>query len=175
MDRQSVCWRVNSDIRYWECENKHDSWPSSQFNCDSLWGRDKVCKLIFLLVNELKQTSRRSSVWLSVCLYPVLAKLIWDLQSFLSVLDSENLSYIAQAQKKSISELLSTLQNQDAPGKNTPVLTLLLILRVLPNPDTRIKVFPAVFSVEDAEYMIMSCPSSSPSNELTDTPAKGTP
>ncbi|XP_005754798.1 actin filament-associated protein 1-like 2 [Pundamilia nyererei] len=71
----------------------------------------------------------------------VLAKLIWDLQSFLSVLDSENLSYIAQAQKKSISELLSTLQNQDAP-------------------------------VEDAEYMIMSCPSSSPSNELTDTPAK---
>ncbi|XP_005460123.1 actin filament-associated protein 1-like 2 [Oreochromis niloticus] len=71
----------------------------------------------------------------------VLAKLIWDLQSFLSVLDSETLSYIAQAQKKSISELLSTLQNQDAP-------------------------------VEDAEYMIMSCPSSSPSNELTDTPAK---
>ncbi|KAM4576370.1 actin filament-associated protein 1-like 2 isoform 3-T3 [Odontesthes bonariensis] len=69
----------------------------------------------------------------------VLAKLIWDLQSFLSVLDSENLSYIAQAQKKSISELLSRLQTQDTP-------------------------------VEDAEYMIMSCPSSSPSNELTDTP-----
>ncbi|KAM9744329.1 actin filament-associated protein 1-like 2 [Menidia menidia] len=69
----------------------------------------------------------------------VLAKLIWDLQSFLSVLDSENLSYIAQAQKKSISELLSKLQTQEAP-------------------------------VEDAEYMIMSCPSSSPSNELTDTP-----
>ncbi|XP_071340170.1 actin filament-associated protein 1-like 2 [Trachinotus anak] len=69
----------------------------------------------------------------------VLAKLIWDLQSFLSVLDSENLSYIAQAQKKSISELLSKLQTHDAP-------------------------------VEDAEYMIMSCPSSSPSNELTDTP-----
>ncbi|XP_022621605.1 actin filament-associated protein 1-like 2 [Seriola dumerili] len=69
----------------------------------------------------------------------VLAKLIWDLQSFLSVLDSENLSYIAQAQKKSISELLSRLQTHDTP-------------------------------VEDAEYMIMSCPSSSPSNELTDTP-----
>ncbi|XP_018519641.1 actin filament-associated protein 1-like 1 [Lates calcarifer] len=69
----------------------------------------------------------------------VLAKLIWDLQSFLSVLDSENLSYIAQAQKKSISELLSKLQTHDTP-------------------------------VEDAEYMIMSCPSSSPSNELTDTP-----
>ncbi|KAM7415519.1 hypothetical protein PAMA_017838 [Pampus argenteus] len=69
----------------------------------------------------------------------VLAKLIWDLQSFLSVLDSENLSYIAQAQKKSISELLSKLQTQDMP-------------------------------VEDAEYMIMSCQSSSPSNELTDAP-----
>ncbi|KAL7391980.1 hypothetical protein ABVT39_017546 [Epinephelus coioides] len=69
----------------------------------------------------------------------VLAKLIWDLPSFLSVLDSENLSYIAQAQKKSISELLSKLQTNDTP-------------------------------VEDAEYMIMSCPSSSPSNELSDTP-----
>ncbi|XP_060895110.1 actin filament-associated protein 1-like 2 [Labrus mixtus] len=72
----------------------------------------------------------------------VLAKLIWDLQSFLSVLDSENLSYIAQAQKKSISELLSKLQTNDTP-------------------------------VEDAEYMIMSCPSSSPSNELTDTEGVG--
>ncbi|XP_070760697.1 actin filament-associated protein 1-like 2 isoform X2 [Enoplosus armatus] len=72
----------------------------------------------------------------------VLAKLVWDLQSFLSVLDSENLSYIAQAQKKSISELLSKLQTNDTP-------------------------------VEDAEYMIMSCPSSSPSNELTDTPGTG--
>ncbi|XP_036953650.1 actin filament-associated protein 1-like 2 [Acanthopagrus latus] len=69
----------------------------------------------------------------------VLAKLIWDLQSFLSVLDSENLSYIAQAQKKSISELLSKLQTSDTP-------------------------------VEDAEYMIMSCPSLSPSNEQIDTP-----
>lgn len=69
----------------------------------------------------------------------VLAKLIWDLQAFLSVLDSENLSYIAQAQKKSISELLSTLQSPDAP-------------------------------VEDAEYMVMSCPSSSPGNEPENTP-----
>lgn len=47
----------------------------------------------------------------------VLVKLIWDLQTFLSVLDSENLSYIAQAQKKSISELLSKLQTPDAPGR----------------------------------------------------------
>ncbi|XP_008417661.1 actin filament-associated protein 1-like 2 isoform X3 [Poecilia reticulata] len=69
----------------------------------------------------------------------VLAKLIWDLQTFLSVLDSENLSYIAQAQKKSISELLSKLQTPDAP-------------------------------VEDAEYMVMSCPSSSLGNELDDSP-----
>ncbi|XP_077377850.1 actin filament-associated protein 1-like 2 isoform X2 [Festucalex cinctus] len=58
---------------------------------------------------------------------------MWDLQSFLSVLDSENLSYIAQAQKKSISELVSSLQTQEAP-------------------------------VEDAEYVIMSCPSSSSPN-----------
>ncbi|TRY65362.1 hypothetical protein DNTS_013768 [Danionella cerebrum] len=57
-----------------------------------------------------------------------LAKLVLDLQAFLQVLDSENLSYIAQAQKKSISELLSTLQDKD---------------------------FPA----DDAEYMIMNCPS----------------
>ncbi|XP_054895258.1 actin filament-associated protein 1-like 2 [Poeciliopsis prolifica] len=69
----------------------------------------------------------------------VLAKLIWDLQTFLSVLDSENLSYIAQAQKKSISELLSKLQTPDAP-------------------------------VEDAEYMVMSCPSSSLGNEMDDSP-----
>ncbi|XP_068167860.1 actin filament-associated protein 1-like 2 [Antennarius striatus] len=69
----------------------------------------------------------------------VLAKLIWDLQSFLSVLDSENLSYIAQAQKKSITELLTSLQTHDTP-------------------------------VEDAEYMIMSCPSLSPSNEQIHAP-----
>ncbi|XP_029294900.1 actin filament-associated protein 1-like 2 isoform X2 [Cottoperca gobio] len=66
----------------------------------------------------------------------VLAKLIWDLPSFLSVLDSEKLSYTAQTQKKDISELLSKLQTND----------------------TR---------VEDTEYMIMSCPSSS------DTPGTG--
>ncbi|XP_077416740.1 actin filament-associated protein 1-like 2 isoform X2 [Vanacampus margaritifer] len=64
--------------------------------------------------------------------HKVLSKLMWDLQSFLSVLDSENLSYIAQAQKKSISELVSSLQTQEAP--------------------------------EDAEYVIMSCPSSSSPN-----------
>ena len=48
-------------------------------------------------------------------MFAVLTRLISDLQSFLAVLDSENLSYIAQAQKKSISELLSKLQ--DTPGK----------------------------------------------------------
>ncbi|KAM9391549.1 actin filament-associated protein 1-like 2 [Pholidichthys leucotaenia] len=70
----------------------------------------------------------------------VLPKLIWDLRSFLTVLDSENLSYIAQAQKKSICELLSMLQSGDAP-------------------------------VEDAEYMVMNCPSpSSPSNGPADAP-----
>ncbi|RVE67801.1 hypothetical protein OJAV_G00085390 [Oryzias javanicus] len=72
----------------------------------------------------------------------VLAKLMWDLQSFLSALDSENLSYIAQAQKKSLSELLSRLQPHDSPA-------------------------------EDAEYMIMSCPSSSPSNDPPDAPGTG--
>nr|XP_043881299.1 actin filament-associated protein 1-like 2 [Solea senegalensis] len=71
----------------------------------------------------------------------VLGKLILDLQSFLSALDSENLSNIAQAQKKSISELLSKLQTNENP-------------------------------VEDAEYMIMSCPSSSPCNKLADSPGK---
>ncbi|XP_033947558.1 actin filament-associated protein 1-like 2 [Pseudochaenichthys georgianus] len=60
----------------------------------------------------------------------VLAKLIWDLPSFLSALDSEKLSYAAQTQKKDISELLSKLYTNDTP-------------------------------VEDTEYMIMSCPSSS--------------
>ncbi|XP_034055211.1 actin filament-associated protein 1-like 2 isoform X1 [Gymnodraco acuticeps] len=60
----------------------------------------------------------------------VLAKLIWDLPSFLSALDSEKLSYAAQTQKKDISELLSKLHTNDTP-------------------------------VEDTEYMIMSCPSSS--------------
>ncbi|KAI1900826.1 hypothetical protein AGOR_G00053860 [Albula goreensis] len=41
----------------------------------------------------------------------VLNRLVSDLQSFLLVLDSENLSYIAQAQKKSISDLLTKLQD----------------------------------------------------------------
>ncbi|XP_041957883.1 actin filament-associated protein 1-like 2 isoform X1 [Alosa sapidissima] len=65
----------------------------------------------------------------------VLARLLSDLQTFLSVLDSENLSYIAQAQKKSISELLARLQDKE----------------------------PAV---EDAEYMIMNCPSGAPNSDL---------
>ncbi|GAA6073521.1 actin filament-associated protein 1-like 2 isoform X1, partial [Tachysurus ichikawai] len=39
-----------------------------------------------------------------------LARLFSDLQAFLLVLDGENLSYLAQAKKKSISELLSKLQ-----------------------------------------------------------------
>ncbi|XP_054630021.1 actin filament-associated protein 1-like 2 isoform X2 [Dunckerocampus dactyliophorus] len=71
-----------------------------------------------------------------------LAKLMWDLQSFLSVLDSENLSYIAQAQKKSISALVSSLQTPDA-------------------------------AVEDAEYVVMSCPSSYPGNEADAPPTGG--
>ncbi len=51
------------------------------------------------------------------CDFAVLARLVSDLQAFLLVLDSENLSYIAQAQKKSITELLYKLQdNKDAPG-----------------------------------------------------------
>ncbi|KAF7694833.1 actin filament-associated protein 1-like 2 isoform X2 [Silurus meridionalis] len=66
----------------------------------------------------------------------VLARLIPDLQAFLLVLDGENLSYIAQAKKKSISELLSKLQE---------------------NRDT---------AVEDAEYMIMNCPSGGAVNDL---------
>ncbi|XP_037392011.1 actin filament-associated protein 1-like 2 [Pygocentrus nattereri] len=69
----------------------------------------------------------------------VLARLVSDLQAFLLVLDSENLSYIAQAQKKSISELLSKLQDP----KETPV--------------------------EDAEYMIMNCPSGGPSSDLRES------
>ncbi|XP_056274903.1 actin filament-associated protein 1-like 2 isoform X2 [Pseudoliparis swirei] len=73
----------------------------------------------------------------------VLAKLIWDLPSFLSVLESEDLSDVAQTQKKQISELLSRLQ--------------------------------ADHHVEDAEYMIMSCPSSSPSNEPADSPGTEVP
>lgn len=73
----------------------------------------------------------------------VLARLVLDLQAFLLVLDNENLSYIAQAQKKSISELLYKLQD----NKDTPA--------------------------EDAEYMIMNCPSGGPSDlrESTTTEA----
>ncbi|XP_028312945.1 actin filament-associated protein 1-like 2 isoform X3 [Gouania willdenowi] len=72
--------------------------------------------------------------------HKVLEKLLYDLQNFLLVLDSENLSYIAQSQKKSVSEMLLRLQSVEA-------------------------------AVEDAEYMIMSCQSSSfPSNEQTETP-----
>ncbi|XP_043103896.1 actin filament-associated protein 1-like 1 isoform X2 [Puntigrus tetrazona] len=72
----------------------------------------------------------------------VLARLVSDLQAFLLVLDSENLSYIAQAQKKSISELLYKLQdNKDAPA-------------------------------EDAEYMIMNCPSGGPGDLRESTTAE---
>lgn len=53
----------------------------------------------------------------------VLSRLLCDLQSFLLVLDLENLSYIAQAQRKSISELLSQLQGADGPGNNTGIST----------------------------------------------------
>lgn len=72
----------------------------------------------------------------------VLARLVSDLQAFLLVLDSENLSYIAQAQKKSISELLCKLQD----NKDTPA--------------------------EDAEYMIMNCPSGSPGDLRESTTAE---
>ncbi|KAJ8401012.1 hypothetical protein AAFF_G00389690 [Aldrovandia affinis] len=71
----------------------------------------------------------------------VLNRLVSDLQSFLLVLDSENLSYIAQAQKKSISDLLTKLQD-------TPV--------------------------EDAEYMIMNCPSGATSSDLRDKQSSDT-
>ncbi|XP_041089733.1 actin filament-associated protein 1-like 2 isoform X1 [Polyodon spathula] len=64
-----------------------------------------------------------------------LNQLISDLQSFLLVLDRENLSYIAQAKKKSISDLLSKLQDQ---------------------------------STEDAEYMIMNCPSGATNSDLSE-------
>ncbi|XP_066570602.1 actin filament-associated protein 1-like 2 isoform X2 [Amia ocellicauda] len=65
-----------------------------------------------------------------------LNQLISDLQSFLLVLDRENLSYIAQAKKKSISDLLSKLQ--DTPA-------------------------------EDAEYMIMNCPSGAANSDLRES------
>ncbi|XP_064203502.1 actin filament-associated protein 1-like 2 isoform X1 [Anguilla rostrata] len=74
-------------------------------------------------------------------LSPVLNRLVSDLQSFLLVLDNENLSYIAQAQKKSISDLLTKLQ--DAP-------------------------------VEDAEYMIMNCPSGAANSDLRENQSSDT-
>ncbi|KAJ8380006.1 hypothetical protein SKAU_G00007840 [Synaphobranchus kaupii] len=74
-------------------------------------------------------------------LSPVLNRLVSDLQSFLLVLDNENLSYIAQAQKKSISDLLTKLQ--DAP-------------------------------VEDAEYMIMNCPSGATNSNLRENQSSDT-
>ncbi|KAM8866442.1 actin filament-associated protein 1-like 2 isoform 4-T4 [Synchiropus picturatus] len=77
-------------------------------------------------------------------LSPVLSRLIRDLHSFLHLLDHENLSNIAQAQRKSLWELLSQIPHHQ----------------------------PAV-SVEDAEYMVMSCPSSSPSNQRTAPAAAG--
>ncbi|XP_053727482.1 actin filament-associated protein 1-like 1 isoform X1 [Synchiropus splendidus] len=77
-------------------------------------------------------------------LSPVLSRLIRDLHSFLRLLDHENLSNIAQAQRKSLWELLSQIPHHQ----------------------------PAV-SVEDAEYMVMSCPSSSPTNQLTSPAAAG--
>lgn len=42
------------------------------------------------------------------------------------------------------------------------------------NPSMVINLLFVVFSVEDAEYMIMSCPALSPSNELVDSPVTGT-
>ncbi|KAG7480705.1 hypothetical protein MATL_G00059090 [Megalops atlanticus] len=71
----------------------------------------------------------------------VLNRLVSDLQAFLLVLDSENLSYIAQAQKKSISDLLMKLQD-------TPV--------------------------EDAEYMIMNCPSGATNSDLREIQSSDT-
>ncbi len=61
--------------------------------------------------------------------FAVLARLVSDLQAFLLVLDSENLSYIAQAQKKSITELLYKLQdNKDAPGDRLIIWSKCVIL-----------------------------------------------
>ncbi|XP_056447980.1 actin filament-associated protein 1-like 1 isoform X2 [Gadus chalcogrammus] len=45
----------------------------------------------------------------------VLSRLIQELQSFLCVLDTETLSYIAKNQKKSLSELLAILHTADTP------------------------------------------------------------
>ncbi|KAK7933625.1 hypothetical protein WMY93_004521 [Mugilogobius chulae] len=77
----------------------------------------------------------------------VLARLLWDLQTFLSLLESENLSFIAQAQKKSLSELLTTLQSTATTTGTTTA------------------------AVEDAEYMVMSCPATSPTETNPHGPA----
>lgn len=127
--------------------------------------------------NEAKQTKIWGvceSISSSVCTYLVLAKLIWDLQSFLSVLDSENLSYIAQAQKKSISELLSKLQTNDTPGNNTATITdnsamlTLLLLRLFSTTEKKkseenvcvacwifeVKTFDIVEILEEVEVVV---------------------
>ncbi|XP_077942558.1 actin filament-associated protein 1-like 2 isoform X2 [Gasterosteus aculeatus] len=78
----------------------------------------------------------------------VLAKLIWDLSSFLSALDAESLSEAARTHKEDISGLLSSLQMDRTAGDSTTTM-------------------------EDAEYMIMSCPLSSPSNQPAGTPGTG--
>ncbi|XP_034025513.1 actin filament-associated protein 1-like 2 [Thalassophryne amazonica] len=87
--------------------------------------------------------------------HKALSRLMWDLQSFLSVLDSENLSYIAQAQKKSISELLTKLHPLHPPSNQTTANSTAATTTTA--------------KVEDAEYMIMSCPSSSP-KDMTEAP-----
>ncbi|XP_030058380.1 uncharacterized protein LOC115469732 [Microcaecilia unicolor] len=51
-----------------------------------------------------------------------LDRLLSDLQSFLLILDWENLSFIAQAKKKSIAELLSRLQ--DPPSDDAAYMTM---------------------------------------------------
>jgi len=110
----------------------------------------------------------------------VLAKLIWDLPSFLSVLESEDLSDVAQTQKKQISELLSRLQadhhgntTATGTGNNTAGTTGTAGNNTGKTSETS-KMMSLVLLVEDAEYMIMSCPSSSPSNEPADSPGTGT-
>nr|XP_005992668.1 PREDICTED: actin filament-associated protein 1-like 2 isoform X2 [Latimeria chalumnae] len=58
-----------------------------------------------------------------------LDRLISDLQSFLLVLDQENLSYIAQAKKKSIADLLSRLQNP--PSEDAEYMVMSCISSVM--------------------------------------------
>lgn len=103
----------------------------------------------------------------------VLSRLLCDLQSFLLVLDLENLSYIAQAQRKSISELLSQLQGTDGPGKYTGISTSTLVLMLTAVLTEATWIFVVFSCIEDAEYMIMNCPSLSLSNEQINTPGTG--